>query len=258
MTTKEELIVEIASEVHNDYCEDEFRDFFSRIQELKEKGITNPRELLELSCFDGEKRRNEIVLDEAWLQFHETIAVRLFDDYETFKKVFKEGPCSLKDFAIRELTDEEIKELVTEGDFRDYKIETGEENILRPFKDLSQDSKKENLSAALGAYEVYENLSKAGITIEQMETNPNIRNIIGVAIHTDWLKRNMDHENSSLLIPYNELDLQAKEQDLTVFDALLDVVKRNGNKYKIEKIDGYQIPNYQELEMEVLTKNKDI
>lgn len=258
MNTKEELIIEIASEVHNDYCEDEFRDFFARMQGLKEKGITNPRELLELSCFDGEKRRNEIVLDEVWLQFHETTAMRMFDDYDTFKKVFKEGPCVLKDFAIRELTEEEIKELVTEGNFRDYKIETSEENILRPFIQLSQDSKKENLSAALGAYEVYENLAKAGITIEQMETDPTIRNLIGIAIHTDWLKRNMDHENSTLLIPYNDLDLQAKEQDLTVFGALLDVVKRNGNKYKIDRVEGHQIPDYQALEVEVLSRNKDI
>jgi len=258
MATKEELIVAIASKVHDDYCEDEFRGYFDRIQKLRKKRLNKPKEILSIACLDGEKQRNEIVLDLAWLQMHETVTNEIISNYETFKRVFKDGPCALKHFAKRDLTKEEIKEAVTEGEFKDYKIETQEENILRPFSKLSQDSKKENLSAALGAYEIYENLAKAGITIEQMQTDPNIRYLIGVAIHTDWLKRNKDHDNSNLLISYNELDNQTKEQDLTVFDALLHVVKKSGDGYRILPIPNYQIPDYQAFELEILNQNKDM
>lgn len=255
MNQKEELIVEIASKIHADYCEDELRDFFSRMQSIKENNHEMmPGKILERACFDKGTKRNHIILDETWLQFHETETRLMFDDYETFKSVVECGGCDIKDFAKRDLSDEEIKDIKTEGDYRDYIVETGEENILRPFSKLSQDSKKENLRAALGAYEVYENLSKAGVTIEQMENDPNIKNLIGIAIHTDWLKRNMDHENEGLLIPYNQLDNQAKEQDLTVFNALLHVVKNNGDKYKIAPVPNFKIPDYQSLENEVLSQ----
>ena len=253
MNQKEELIVEIATKIHADYCEDELRDFFIRMQSIKENNPEmTPGKILENACFDNDTKRNHIVLDETWLQFHETEARHMFNDYETFKRVVECGGCDIKDFAKRDLTEEEIIDIRIDGDYRDYIVETGEENILRPFSKLSHDSKKENLRAALGAYEVYENLSKAGITIEQMENNPNIKNIIGIAIHTDWLKRNMDHENENLLIPYNQLDAQAKEQDLTVFNALLHVVKNNGDKYKIAPVPNYKMPDYQSMESEVL------
>ena len=37
---KEELIVEIATKIHADYCEDELRDFFIRMQSIKENNHT--------------------------------------------------------------------------------------------------------------------------------------------------------------------------------------------------------------------------
>ena len=186
---------------------------------------------------------------------HEILANAMFSDYNVFKTVIKGGGIELKDFAIRDLIEEEIIEMQKTGD---YRVETKEENILRPFIKLSSDSKKENLAAALGAFSVYEDLSKAGISIEEMETDPKIRNIIGIAIHTDWLKRNLDHEDESIKIPYSDLTEQAKEQDLTVFGALLHVVKKDMSRYKINPEPNHQIQNYEELEKEVLSNKKSI
>ena len=78
------------------------------------------------------------------------------------------------------------------------------------------------------------------------------------AIHTDWLKRNLDHEDESIKIPYSDLTEQAKEQDLTVFGALLHVVKKDMSRYKINPEPNHQIQNYEELEKEVLSNKKSI
>ena len=256
MSQKEDLIVLIASKVHEDYCEDEYRDFFSRLNKIKKEGqITNPGDMLRQACFDGETKRNDVVLDMAWLQLNETIASSMFDEYDSFKKVIASGGIDLKDFAIRNLVEEEIIEMQRNGD---YLIDTQEENILRPFSELSMDSKKENLAAALGAYKVYEQLSKAGVTIDEMEHNPEIKNLIGIAIHTDWLKRNRNHEDESIKIPFSELTEQAKEQDLTVFGALLHVVKKDLEKYRIAPEPNYQIPDYISQEKEVLSNKKSM
>lgn len=259
MSQNEELIVEVATKVHADYCEDEYGDFYSRIQAIKKEGkITKEGDILQAACYDNGVKRNDIILDTAWLQMNELKASMMFSDYEIFKEVIAHGGCVIKDFASRELTEDEIINTQTEGDYRDYRIETGEENILRPFSELSIDSKKENLAAAVGAYQVYEQLSLAGITVEQMENNPEIRNLIGVAIHTDWLKRNMDHEDESIKIPFCELNNQAKEQDLTVFGALLHVVKTNPDKYGIKPVKNHPIPDYIEMEKAVLSNNKNM
>ena len=256
MNQNEELIVLIASKMHEDYCEDEYGDYFERIVKIKKEGnITALGDILRQACFDNGVKRNEVNLDIAWLQMHETLSNAMFSDYSAFKSVIKGGGIELKDFAIRELIEEEIIEMQQTGD---YRAETKEENILRSFIKLSSDSKKENLSAALGAFRVYEDLSKAGISIEQMENDSKIRNLIGIAIHTDWLKRNMDHEDESIKIPFNELTEQAKEQDLTVFGALLYVVKKDINRYKINPEQNHQISNYEELEKEVLSNIKSI
>ena len=256
MSQSEELIVLIASKMHEDYCEDEYNDYFERLVQIKKEGnITTLGDILRQACFDNDVKRNEVTLDIAWLQMHEILANAMFSDYNVFKTVIKGGGIELKDFAIRDLIEEEIIEMQKTGD---YRVETKEENILRPFIKLSSDSKKENLAAALGAFSVYEDLSKAGISIEEMETDPKIRNIIGIAIHTDWLKRNLDHEDESIKIPYSDLTEQAKEQDLTVFGALLHVVKKDMSRYKINPEPNHQIQNYEELEKEVLSNKKSI
>ena len=256
MSQREELIVLIASKVHADYCEDEYRDFFNRLENIKKEGnINNPGDMLRQACFDGDVKRNDIFLDNAWLQFNQTLANAMFSDYEAFRMVIEQGGIELKDFAFRELTEEEMVEMRQSGD---YLIESQEENILRPFSKLSLDSKKENLAAALGAFNVYEQLSKAGVSIDDMEHDPKIRNLIGVAIHTDWLKRNMDHEDDNIKVPFSDLTEQAKEQDLTVFGALLYVVKKDLDRYQIKPEPNHQIPDYIAQEKEVLSNKKSM
>jgi len=253
MTIKDELIIEAASKMHNNYCEEELKDFFARIQKIKKIDATKqPIEILEEACFDNGNKRNDIVLDVDWLNSHNEKVLEMLTDYDIFIELFNIGVCKVKDFVVRNLDEEEIKKAITQDMDQNYKIETGEENILRPFNELSNDSKKENLFAALGAYNIYEQLSKAGVTIKQMESNPKIRNLIGIAIHTDWLKRNMDHEYDSLKVPYKELTTKAKKQDLTVFYSLLSVVISNGKKYAIKTVPGTEIVDYESLEQETL------
>ena len=133
-----------------------------------------------------------------------------------------------------------------------HKTEIVEENIVRTFASRSPEVNKENIEAALEAYNVYKELSKAGLTIEQMETDQNLRNLIGLAIHTGWLKRNETNPNESLKVPYNELDEWLREQKLIIFDALLSVVKQNKEKYKIEAVKGHILPDYEDEEFVVL------
>lgn len=245
---KEELIIKAASKVHEDWCMQELRAFWERAKANKEKGM-NEGEAIRNACFKGEQKRNEVFTDVAFLTGHETLASTCLDNFEDFMKLVNYDAIEVKRFAKRNLTKEEIKNGISSGN---YKAETGEENILRPFKKLSSDSRKENLEAAIGAFNVYSEMSKAGISIEQMESDPKIKDMIGVAIHTDWLKRNMEHPNESLKVPYSQLDEWTKGQDLTVFYALIGVVKQNIEQYKIAAENGYELPNYTEEEVSLL------
>lgn len=245
----EDLIMQAASSVHADWCIQELKAFYERAKVAYQE-IGNPGEALRKACFKGDQKRNEVIIDGPYLNFHVTLASKIFDSFEDFMKAFDVGAIDVKRFVKRNLTSEE-KRHQTYGEYN-YKEETGEENILRPFARLSADSKKENLEAAQGAYNVYVQMSKAGISIEDMLNNPEIRDTIGVAIHTDWLKRNMDHPNESLKVPYSQLDEWTKNQDLVVFDALLGVVKKNLEQYKVMSEEGFVLPDYVEEEKNLL------
>ncbi len=248
---KEELIIESASKVHEDWCMQELKAFYERAKANKEKGM-NDGEAIRSACFKGEQKRNEVIIDIPFLTGHETLASYCFNSFEDFMKLVRCGAIEVKRFAKRNLTESELKDNILGGN---YKVGTGEENILRPFIKLSSDSKKENLEAAVGAFNVYCEMSKAGISIEQMGSDPEIREKIGIAIHTDWLKRNMDHPNESLKVPYSELDEWTKGQDLTVFDALISIVKKNPENYLIAVEEGYTLPDYSEEEATLLGAN---
>ena len=149
------------------------------------------------------------------------------------------------------MTDEEIaRDLITGN----YDLEKGE-NILRDFLLLSNDSKKENLDAAIGAYNVFEDYSKAGVSIASMKEDDEVRKLIGIAIHADWLKRNPEHPNDSLKVPYNELDEWTQSQDLSVFSALLEVVEKSG--ITIKPVAGYVAKDAIEEETRALVAIKN-
>lgn len=203
------------------------------------------KETLEQACYKGNNKRNEVETDNVWLIQHETATNIALNSFDNFIKLINTGAIKVKRFAKRNLTQEEQQKAGT-----DYK--QGEENILRPFTELSKDSQKENLEAAIGAANVYIELSQAGVTINEMETNPEMKELIGIAIHTDWLKRNKNHPNEDLKVPYKNLDEWTQQQDLTVYEALLRTVKENKEKYQVPVIKDKKIPNYEQAEKELL------
>lgn len=251
MNFEEELIIATASKVHEDWCMQELHGFWNRAVNNMKNGSLKLADALNQACFKGDKKRNELFLDVPCILGHESIANNCLNDFNDFMILVKMGAFDIKRFTKRNLTLDEQKNA---GE--NYKKDTGEENILRPFINLSAESKKENLEAAIGAYNVFVQMSKAGITIEQMEKNPEIANMIGIAIHTDWLKRNMNHPNEDLKVPYANLDEWTQNQDLTVFNALLSVVKLNPEKYFIPREEGFKLPDYEVEESELLGINK--
>lgn len=244
---EKELIELSAAKVHEDWCYQELKAFFDRMQDIIKKGVTRPIEIFEKACYKGDTKRNEVEIDTSFMMGHETMAQQSLTDFNTFMNLFKIGVINVKRFAKRNLTKEDQERLKVSNDYKD-----GNENILRSFEKLSNDSRKENLNAAQGAYNVYVELSKAGITPDEMQNNPDINNIIGIAIHADWLKRNKEHPNDALKVPYSQLDELTQNQDITVFNALLKTVKENGYKFLINKEEGYELPDYEQMEKDVL------
>ena len=66
----------------------------------------------------------------------------------------------------------------------------------------------------------------------------------------------MDHPDDSLKVPFDYLDDWTKRQDITVYKALMSVVKNNPEIYKVQQVEGAMIPNYAELENELLGSRK--
>jgi len=244
--TKESLIITSAAKVHEDWCEQELRGFWERAVTTKQT-IENPGDALRAACFKGEQKRNEIFIDAPQMSSYGSAGDKIFTDFDYFKSIVDAGAIEVKRMVPRDLTKEEISKNTLTDDYVD-----GKENILRPFLKLSAASQKENLDAAIGACNVYVQLGEAGVSIERMETDPELREMIGVAIHTDWLKRNVDHPNDSLKVPYSQLDEWTQQQDLTVFGALLTKVKENPEKYAVQPVAGVYIPDYLEEEQAVL------
>ena len=245
MSEREKLIVAAASKVHEDWCTQELKAFFERVREIHKENPELFGDSFRKACEKNGKKRNEIELDAAYLAMHETLAIRALTDFNSFMKLVDAGAIEVKRFVGRNLTDAEM--IKAGNNYRN-----GEENILRSFLELSAESKKENLDAAIGAYNVFVEFSKAGITVEHMLNDENLTRMIGIAIHTDWLKRNPNHENESLKVPYDELDEWTQGQDITVFKALLEVVMKNKDKFLVNVEPGFQLPNYLEEEKVIL------
>ena len=237
---KSDLVIEAASKVHEDWCLQELKAFYERaklLYEIEKNYLIS----LKKACFKGEVKRNEIFVDIKKVLYSGFEEYEIFKDFSIFIKLVQEGAVEVKKFTKREVSSDEQEKLG-----QNYR--NGEENILVDFKSLSTESKKENLEAAIGAVNVFEEFQKAGISIEEMENNLEILNQIGVAIHLDWLKRNPNHQNDYLKVPYNQLDEWTQQQDITVFKALLETVKKNPQKYHVDKVEGYELPNYQSEE----------
>ena len=242
----QELIIESASKVHSDWCKSELEAYHKRVQKEFNGNIA---EAFQKACYKNGNLRNEVEFDVNYLVSHTVLANESVKNFNDFMVLFNLGAIKVKRFTKRNLTPEEQN--AAGRDFRN-----GEENILRPFTSLSHSSKEENLSAAIGAVKVYIELAKAGVTIDEMKNNNDLRHLIGIAIHLDWLKRNTNHPNDSLKVPYDELDEWTQQQDLTVYDAMLDKVLENQKKYFVKIDNNAVIPDYMEMEKEFFGHTK--
>ena len=59
---KEELIIEAASKVHEDWCDEELKAFFDRGSYIYDK-TNNLKRSLEEACYKNGQRRNELEFD---------------------------------------------------------------------------------------------------------------------------------------------------------------------------------------------------
>lgn len=240
---KRQLAMEAASKVHSDWCMKELKGFFDRT--MANFNGSNNGIALQKGCYKGGQKRNEVEFNVAFFLSHMTMIRGAFKNFTNFVKLVNKGDLKVKRFVDRSLTEREKEKAGS-----NYRA--GQENILRPFEELSSASQKENLDAAIGAVNVFVELSQAGITIDEMENDPEMKDLIGTAIHTDWLKRNENHPNNDLKVPYSRLDEWTQQQDLTVYGAMLSVVKQNPKKYFVPALDGATISDYDNEEKKLL------
>lgn len=225
---KEQLIIAAAARVHAAWCEEELKAFYGRLtNEMKLGG--NVDEMLTNAGIKNGKVRNLVSINRTNIFSDEWIKAQL-STFEGFKKLIEDGVIKVERFVSRELTKEEIAKA---GE--DYNATTKQENILRPFEKLSASSQTENLQAAESAVAVYEEMSKCNVGLEQL-TSGKFKTEIGVKIHADWMRRNASRNEDSpeLFVEYAALDEWVKGQDLTVFNAMLEEVKLNKEKYEVK------------------------
>ena len=251
---KKELVEEAASKVHTAWCKGELKGFHKRFLEAVENerkeyeakirseaenefmltihgDMMGSGKALQTACFKGDKRRNVARLSED--AYGQNWIWAKMQTFEGFLELIGGGYITVQRFTARNLTEEEIK---VAGE--NYNPKTKEENILRGFKYLSADSKRENIQAAIGAVKVYEEYLKRGYTIEQLRS-PEMREEIGKLIHADWMSRNkINSSNAHLFVSFDELDDWTKQQDLDVFYALLDIAEKNPEKYAVDRVEG--------------------
>ena len=220
--TKQELAMKAAAKVHAAWCEGELKAFHKRLVAALEEGKT-VAEAMEQACFKGDKRRNGFEL-------HGEIDASKLTTFEGFMEQIKSGEIEVMRFTGRTLTEAEQAKAGKH-------YVNGQENILRPFEELSAASQAENLSAAVGAVAVYEEYAKRGATLEML-LSKEAQRPIGMLIHADWMERNPVTENNSyLFVKFDSLDDWTKGQDLDVFYAALGVIMEDPAKYAVAKED---------------------
>ena len=84
MNYKEELIIEAASRVHEDWCLQELHGFWNRARKSLQSGTVRIVDALNQACFKGETKRNELFLDVPSILGHEDIANNCLNDFNDF------------------------------------------------------------------------------------------------------------------------------------------------------------------------------
>ena len=221
---KNELITMVSQKSHGIWCDNEIKSFFDRLHFSLNKAI---KDKLEEACYKDGIKRNEVVIlkdyDEKELEDN-------CKDFNTFQQLIYQNVICIKRFIDRDVTEEEQIRLKD-----DYK--EGKENILRDFNLLSLSSQNEVVHGSISAIDVYIIFLKKGFSLEEMERDMQVREMIGSYIHEEWLKRNPNYPDKKILVPYSELDDDSKKKDLNIFDVILSVVKEN---YKFQNVDLYR------------------
>jgi len=235
MANRTEVAFLAASKVHEKWCQGELGAYFSRlVSAYNESG--NVESAFESACFKKGQRRNYAKVEHSAVS-EESLTPEGFND------AVSNGDIKIFRFTKRNLSREEQSIMFQSGD---YIPQTREENILRPFAELSDDSQKENLDAADNALYVYEQLKRAGLDEKQMQ-EPNNRDYVGKIIHTAWMSRNVATEgNSYLFCPYEQLGDWEKGQDLDVFDAVVETAMETG--YEVKQDRSVELPTPEQLE----------
>ena len=220
---REELSYSLAADFHNEWCMNELRSFYVRLQrEYMVSGT--PHGAFEKACYVDGQRRNDCYLDVGYLLGHEIEAERCLQEFSMFLKLVHQGVICITRYVKRTLTEEEVRKAGNN-------YVAGKENILRPFEQISEASKKDNLEAARYAitlvYDVV--MDERGISTEEFEN-------MAACIHNDWLLRNnwvydKEYGNPVLAVPYMNLPEEEKEKD------------RQQLRQAIEKVEQYKLSN---------------
>ena len=225
---REQLIISAAARVHAAWCREELKAFYGRLKNQMKKG-GSIKEILTKAGIKNDKVRNVVIINNSNNLNDDWIKEQI-SSFEGFKNLVDTGVIKVKKFVSRNLTKREITKAG-----KDYDAATKQENILRPFEQLSTDSKIENLLAAQSAVAVYEQMLKCNVSLKQLLSG-KFKTEIGVKIHADWMRRNASRKDNSpeLFVEYDALDEWVKGQDLTVFNAMLEEVKLNPEKYAVK------------------------
>lgn len=222
---KNALSYSLGEDLHNNWCNQELYSFFLRFQQNYNKS-KNPGQALGEACYIDGKKRNEVEVDTDYIVNHPTQADELLKSFEVFKNLFTAGIIEVKRFTKRTLTEDEIKK---SGD----NYIDGMENILRPFNQISSQSKYDNLEAARVAIEMVFDKTMAGEQISHEESEE-----MASTIHDEWLKRNdwvfdPNYGDPKLAVPFAQLSQEEQDKNR----AQLGPAQAKVQAYMAGKID---------------------
>lgn len=252
--SKNELINKVASLLHKKNSEAVLKEFHSRYLKMAET-VADPMKALVQACFVGNNKQSEVYVDSDWAEINGHNARYELRYFDKFKELVEDKIIEIQSYAKRNLTLAERFRASSE----DYREDTKEENILRPFNKLSADSKKEYLQLAITAVNIYEEYAKRGAVLAQY-AGKKATEAVGTLLHAAWMKTTeKTAENANLFVPYDKLDNATKNQELEVFRMLVKEVEADEQKYAVNQVEDLEPINPKQVENAVLTtKNPDM
>lgn len=235
------LVAEVAEKLHNNWCEEEIKDFYGRVVDFaKNNEYIDIIRMLNRACFrTGKRNNNEYVINEEMLDKNDFIeSLNNYDTFRNFVGTDDSYPICLKKY---------VEQIIPENERQsDYKNASKMENILRPFKELSTEAKKKNIAASIDAFNAYKELTEAYVSIDDMENDNDTRILVTKAMNVSQMKN-----DPSYRVKYADLPEAEKENDLYAFDILIDTVKNNREYFLYPLVD-VDIPDYDTIEENII------